>query len=411
MDAPIVIVGASLGGLRTAEAIRRSGETHRIVLIGDEPHYPYNRTPLSKELTSASLDRLAFPRRSVQMGIDWRLGTQAVGADLDQHFVVDHMGRRIDYAALVVATGTRPRRLTHRGKHQSRRLTSLRTIDDVSRIANVLTPHAHVLIVGGGFIGCEVAATLHALGYETTVVVAEKRPLLGPLGESLSADLQQRHHENGIRFVTDSQVADVEETDIAVSATSVDGRRFEGDLLIEAIGSKPNIEWLAGNDVDIDGGVRTDSAMRAARQTGGVWPEVFAVGDVARFPHPLFEGRSRSIQHWNIPTETGRRAGNSIAAFLGASRPSGHPTFSVFAPMPSFWSDQGAIHLLSYGLPELGTDTRLLHGASGSDCVYGYFRAGMLVGVCGIGYRSVLQSYRAEIAASWCHDQAEVQVG
>jgi NADPH-dependent 2,4-dienoyl-CoA reductase/sulfur reductase-like enzyme len=173
-----------------------------------------------------------------------------------------------------------------------------------------------------------------------------------------------------------------------------DGQVIECDVLVQAIGSLTNTEWLTNTSVDISNGVLTDGAMRALTTSGDVVPDVFAVGDVARFPNPIFGGVPRRIEHWNIPIETAKRVGQVLAAKLND-----HETFDEliaqqFAPIPSFWSDQFGMNLLAFGDLGLATESRLIDGDISGDCIWGYYKDGDLVGVCGIGMRSALQSYR-----------------
>jgi len=176
------------------------------------------------------------------------------------------------------------------------------------------------------------------------------------------------------------------------------------DVFIEAIGSDPNVEWLEGNDLDLSNGVLTNNSLQAVGLNGEVHQRVFAVGDVARFANPIFDAEPRRVEHWNIPTDSAKRVGQVLAAELAAEA-SGLPedrekavsvVTETFAPIPSFWSDQYEVHLLAYGLLGLADEVKLIEGQVESDCVFGYYRSGKMVGVCGIGLRSVVQGYRKE---------------
>jgi len=181
---------------------------------------------------------------------------------------------------------------------------------------------------------------------------------------------------------------------------------LECDALVVAVGSDPNTEWLADSGLDIDNGVLVNGAMRVITTAGKVVPEVFAVGDVARYPNPLFDEVARRVEHWNLPTETGKRAGAVIAAMLGDySDDDTHAAAAAtvieapFAPLPSFWSDQYDAHLLAFGMTYLADRSELVEGTVDDECIVEYFRGDELVGVCGIGMRSAVQSYRARFAA------------
>jgi len=154
-------------------------------------------------------------------------------------------------------------------------------------------------------------------------------------------------------------------------------------------------EWLEGNDIDLTDGVLTDGALRALRAEGSAVENVFAVGDVARFANPIFDDVPRRVEHWNIPTDSAKRVGQVLATQL-AGEDLGALLAEPFAPIPSFWSDQYDIHLLAFGLLGLADEIKLLHGEVQGDCVFGYYRESKMVGVAGIGMRSVVQGYRSE---------------
>jgi NADPH-dependent 2,4-dienoyl-CoA reductase/sulfur reductase-like enzyme len=169
------------------------------------------------------------------------------------------------------------------------------------------------------------------------------------------------------------------------------------DVFVEAIGSYANTEWLEGCDVDITDGILTDNAMRALRLDGTSHDNFFAIGDVARFANPIFDDIARRVEHWNIPTDTGKRVGQVLAAQLTGSENWPVVLEEKFAPIPSFWSDQFEMHILAFGLLALADETKLIHGEIGGDCVFGYYRDGQMIGVCGIGMRSTVQGYRAQV--------------
>jgi len=397
---PVVIVGASLGGLRTAEALRRSGYLGNIDIIGEETYQPYNRPPLSKEVLAASVDHsaVAFPHDLSSTNTRWILGTRVVNADLTARKVTDEFGTDHPYSALIIATGLRPRRLNLEND-DARGVHVLRTLFDAIWLRADLIPGAKVVIVGAGFIGCEVASTAIKLGCDVTVVAADEHPMVRPLGANFAAELQRRHESAGVTYLLNNSVNKIVTNTagaqpILAGLELTDGQAIECDVLVQAIGSLTNTEWVANTSIDISNGVLTDGAMRALTTSGHVVPDVFAVGDVARFPNPIFGGAPRRIEHWNIPIETAKRVGQVLAAKLND-----HETFEElvaqqFAPIPSFWSDQFGMNLLAFGDLGLATESRLIDGDIGGDCIWGYYKDGALVGVCGIGMRSALQSHR-----------------
>ena len=387
MTKPVVIVGASMGGLRAAEALRRFGYLGPITVIGDEPHAPYNRPPLSKEVLAAEVSHevVAFPQRDSTADVNWVLGTRAVSADLENQTVTDDSGVTHQYQALIIATGLRPKRLSVTnsalvGRH------AVRTLDDAIALRSELKPGAKVVVVGAGFIGCEVAATARKIGCEVSVVAPGSHPITRPLGLELARELQRRHEAMGVKFFMKTAVEDLVGESRIEGVLLDTGETIACDVLVEAIGSHTNTEWLEGNDLDLTDGVLTDNDMRARKQTGEVWPNVFAIGDVARFANPLFDDVARRVEHWNIPTDTAKRVAQ---VFTGQAE-------GRFAPIPSFWSDQYDMHILAYGLLALADEVKLIAGELSGECVFGYYHEGKMVGVCGIGMRTTVMSYRKE---------------
>ena len=376
-----------MGGLRAAEALRRFGYAGPITVIGEERHAPYNRPPLSKEVLAAEVshEAVAFPQRESTADVNWVLHTRVESADLEHGTVTDSNGETHSYGTLIIATGLRPKRLeVTNGELTGRH--AVRTLDDAIALRKDLKAGARVVVLGAGFIGCEVAATARKLGCEVTVVAPGSHPITRPLGVELAKELQRRHEAMGVKFVMKTAVTEL------VGTTSIEGVLLDTgdvifcDVLVEAIGSYPNTEWLEGNDLDLSNGVLTDNDMRAARASGEAWPNVFAIGDVARFANPLFDETPRRVEHWNIPTDTAKRVAQ---VFTGQAE-------GPFAPIPSFWSDQYDMHILAYGLLALADEVKLIAGEIEGECVFGYYREGKMVGVCGIGMRTTVMGYRKE---------------
>ena len=397
MQHPVVIVGAAMGGLRCAEALRRFGYLGPITVIGEESWKPYNRPPLSKEVLAKEVSHsaVAFEERSATADVNWVLGTKAISLDVEHNTVTDSEGQVHPYSALVIATGLRPKRIVVRNSELANRF-ALRTLDDAMALREQLQPGKNVVIVGGGFIGCEVAATATKLGANVTVIHNASHPMLRQLGDQLASQMQLRHEAQGVRFLLKRSVEDlIGETTIAGVKVD-DGEILDCDVLVEAVGSLPNVEWLSNNNIDRNDGVLVDSAMRVTRKDGSPIKNVFAIGDVARFANPLFDATPRRVEHWNMPTETAKRAAAVIAAMLTES-PS-YPSIldDDFKPLPSFWSDQYENHLLAFGLTGLADRSLLVAGEITSECVFEYYRGDQLVGVCGIGMRPFVQSYRSK---------------
>ena len=399
MTRPVVIVGASMGGLRAAETLRKSGYEGRLVVIGDEPHAPYNRPPLSKEVLAEQVDHaaVAFPLSESLDDVEWVLGNAVVSTDLDAQTITLADGQVVEYNSLIIASGLRPRRLELPGQ-PAKGAHAIRTLDDAMALRPELKPGAKVVVYGAGFIGCEAAATATKLGATVTVVGKGPVPMLRPLGQQLAEDIQRRHEAHGVRFVMNTYLTEILGDESVTGVVLDNGETLECDVLIESIGSLPNTEFLEGNDIDIESGVHVNSALHALRQDGTPWSNVFAIGDVARVPIPQFDAKTRRVEHWNIPTEMARKVGKQVALQLGEDVEA-HATEVAknFAPIPSFWSDQFEVSLLAYGLLDQGEEARLLEGEVGGDCIYGYFKGDDMVGVCGVGMRSKVMGYRNKV--------------
>ncbi|MEU8827656.1 NAD(P)/FAD-dependent oxidoreductase [Streptomyces sp. NPDC048636] len=405
MTGHIAIAGASMGGLRAAEQLRAAGWTGEITVLGDEPHMPYNRPPLSKEALAgeASFASLAFTPRASTADVTWRLNTTVTGARLTERAIELDGGERLGYDGLVVATGTRPRRLRCAGPSGpgSGRHT-VRTLDDAHGLRAELTrPGARVVVIGAGFIGCEVAATAIGLGVtEVTVVDPEPLPMLRPLGTPLARELLRRHELRGVRFALGRGVTAFGGGERISGVVLADGSVLAADVVVEAVGSTPATAWLEGNGLDLSDGVLTDALLRV-RAYGEAVPEVVAVGDAARFPNARYASHdavARRVEHWSIPGDTAKRAAKSLVAALTGADPDPAP----FAPLPTFWSDQHDFRLQSFGAPGLGTaDIRILDGELTGDVVVGYHTAdGELTGVVALGGRSAVARaarYRAQL--------------
>lgn len=392
---PVVVVGASLGGLRSAQALRREGYVGPITVIGDERHLPYNRPPLSKGISDLlGHEQVALPLRSDTADVDWVLGERVRSADLAARTLSTSRGD-LAYRALIIATGVRPKRVS--GSDRAGGCLSLRTLEDALELRERLTAGAEVVVCGSGFVGCEVAAAAIDQGCRVTVVSASPFPMESSLGALLGEELLRRHRDRGIDFRLGRRVVRAVGKGRVTAAELDDGIMLPCDVLVEAVGSEPNVEWLRGNGLDLSAGVLTDRGMRAVREDGAHMVDVFAVGDVARFPSDRYGAQAVAVEHWNIPGETARRAARVLKAELEGEDVEGILA-EVFAPIPSFWSDQGDIHLLAYGLPSLADRVELLEGEVTGDFVAGYFRGGELVAVCGVGPRAAVMRYRARLS-------------
>jgi NADPH-dependent 2,4-dienoyl-CoA reductase/sulfur reductase-like enzyme len=350
----IVVVGAGVGGLRAAEALRAAGHSGELVVVGDERYEPYQRPPLSKTLLAGVTepDALKLRRRKSVADVEFRHGASVTAVDLDAH-TLQAGDETLAWDGLVVATGLRSKRLSLPGSPAHRH--AVRSLDDAIALRAELTPGARVVVVGAGFLGCEIAATAVKLGCDVAVVAPEAEPLERHLGRLVGAAMRRRHEAAGVRFHLGRLPLALDAGGEGVPLD--DGIALPADVVVEAVGSVPVTGWLAGTDLDLSDGVLCDPWLRAVGATGPR-ADVVAVGDVARFPHPLAGPPARRIEHWDMPPVTAKRAAPALVAGLAGLEPDPEP----FAPVPSFWSDQYDVTLQSFGLPELADHVQVVEG-------------------------------------------------
>ena len=388
MATSVVVVGAGLGGLRAAESLRAAGFEGVITVVGDEPSMPYNRPPLSKEALSAGVHaaELEFRRKPSVADVNWQLGSSVVSSDLAARTLTLADGTQLAFDGLVIASGIRPRRLPIPGPEAGRHV--LRTALDAMSVRNHLAPGRSAVIMGAGFIGCEVAATARGLGCEVHVVAIDEQPMIRPLGAELGLGMRARHLKHGVDFHLGRTVQEFLGDDHVTSVLLDDGTELPASVVVEAVGSVCNVEWLEGNGLDLADGVLVDQGMVVDSAV-----PIVAVGDVARHPNSLFGNIPRRIEHWNMPTETGRRAGASLAALLRGEQPDQGP----FSAMPAFWSDQYAYKLQSFGMPGIATSIQIVDGSADDSCIVEYCDDTGLVGVVGVDRTAELAPYRKQL--------------
>jgi NADPH-dependent 2,4-dienoyl-CoA reductase/sulfur reductase-like enzyme len=387
----VVIVGAGLGGLRAAETLRAAGYAGAITVVGDEEYLPYNRPPLSKEALAGGIDvaSLEFRRKPSVDDVRWLLGTPVVGSDLAARTVTLSDGTVLAFDGLVAASGIRPRRLPIPGPVDGR--FALRTAADALAVREYLTPGAVVIIMGAGFIGCEAAATAIKLGCTVHVVALDEEPMIRPLGAELGAAMRRRHEARGVHFHLGQTIDSFAGADRVRSVSLSDGTELPAAIVIEAVGSVANTEWLRGNDLDLSDGLLTDSSM----QVHTALAPLVAVGDLARHPNGHFGGVPRRIEHWNIPTETAKRAGPTLAAILRGEEPDRSP----FLAMPAFWSDQYEFTLQSFGMPGIADRVEVMSGTVDEPCIVEYSDSSGIVGVVGVDRTAEVAPYRKALLA------------
>ena len=391
MPRHVVVVGGSLGGLRAAEQLRAAGHDGPITVVGEEAYLPYNRPPLSKDVLADQGDddperlheKLAFRRRASVEDVDWVVGRRAVSSDLDARTVTLDDGRVLTYDGLVVATGLRARRLELPGPVGGRHV--VRTLEDALGLRAALRTSATAVVIGAGFVGCETAASLHKLGLDVTVVDPFPVAFERALGLRLGGAVQRHLEAAGVRFRTGVGVASYVGPAAVAGVSLDDGSTIAADLVVEAVGSACNTEWLVGNGLDLADGVLTDNDLRVLGAE-----HVVAVGDVARFPNALFDGEPRRVEHWSMPADTAKRAAATLVADLHGQAAPDHP----FAPIPSFWSDLLDLRLQAFGSPALSDEALVEEGdldRLGEGALVTYLRDGRLVGNVAINLPPVRQ--------------------
>jgi NADPH-dependent 2,4-dienoyl-CoA reductase/sulfur reductase-like enzyme len=385
----VAIVGTSLAGLRAAETLRRDGFDGRIVAVGAEPHLPYDRPPLSKELLRGDWEPedLVLRKQGVDdLELEWRLESRAVSLDLGAREVALHDGERIAYDGLVIATGATPRRLPNQPNLAG--LFTLRTLDDALALRELLDARPKVVVIGAGFIGAEIAATCRARDLDVTVLEMLPQPMVRGLGPELGAVIAAVHRDHGVDLRTGVQVAAID-GDGSGQVRGVrlgDGSTVDADVVVVGAGVVPETAWLEGSGLTIDNGVVCDETCLAA-------PGVVAAGDVANWPNPLFDGARMRLEHWTNATEQGVHAARRL---LGHDEP--------FAPVPFVWSDQYDRKIQTVGVVSPDADVHVAHGTLEERSFVALFgRSGRIVGALGFNRARFLMQYRKLIAerASW----------
>jgi NADPH-dependent 2,4-dienoyl-CoA reductase/sulfur reductase-like enzyme len=367
VPADVVVVGASAAGLTAAETLRRRGYGGRLTLIGDEPHPPYDRPPLSKQILAGTWepDRITLrtPDELALLDAELRFGRAAAGLDLSARQVVLDGGERIAFDGLVVATGVTPRRLPGAdlaGVHV------LRTVDDALALRQALLAGPRVVVVGAGFLGAEVAATARTLGLDVTLAEPQPVPVYRPFGGAIGALVARLHLDHGTHVRCGTPVRRLlGASGRVVGVELADGAVLSADVVVLAVGSTPATGWLEGSGLPLNDGVECDERCRAA-------PGVYAAGDVASWRNRHFGTRMRVEHRMNATEQAMAAAGN----LLGDDVP--------FAPVPYFWSDQYDTKIQAYGVFPAGAEVRVLHGdPADGHFVAGYGRRATVVGVVG----------------------------
>ncbi|HML00417.1 MAG TPA: FAD-dependent oxidoreductase [Acidimicrobiales bacterium] len=395
-DSAVVVVGAGLAGLRAAENLRAGGHRGPLTLVGEEPHPPYDRPPLSKQFLAGTwgIDRVVLrdPPKLEALGADFVLGRRAVSLDVEGRSLALDDGRIIGFDGLVLATGSHPRTLA--GTEAVAGVHVLRTLDDCLALAgDVEDTRCRLVVIGAGFIGSEVAATCRGRGLEVTVLEALPVPLERVLGEQMGEACAALHRSHGVELRTAVAVAGVR-TDAHGTVSGVelaDGTVVPADVVLVGIGVTPTTDWLEGSGLELRDGVLADATLHAAEH-------VVVAGDLARwFDEDL--GDHRRVEHWENAANQGMHAANSLLA--------GRRDAEAYRPVPYFWSDQYEIKIQMLGIPSPDDELSVVDGAvSDGRFVAVYGRRGRLTAALGFGRPRQLMAFRSLLERHVSFDEA-----
>jgi len=390
----VVVIGASLAGMRAAETLRAEGFSGTLTVVGDEAHAPYDRPPLSKQVLAGEwdVDRIALPSGArAELDLTWERGVAATGLDLTARELVLADGRTLPFDGLVIATGATARWIP--GTRGLPGVFTLRTLDDALGICRAIDAGAtRVVVVGAGFIGAEVAASCRGRGVAVTMVEPLSQPLARVLGEEVGQVIAGLHADHGVDLRLSTGVDSIEASEHTATRVHLsDGTAVTADLVVVGIGVVPNTGWLAGSGLNLDDGVLCDQTTLAA-------PGVVAAGDVARWPNPVF-GDVMRVEHWEHAIDMGAHAARRLLAGDGPGEP--------YAPVPWFWSDQYDRKLQLAGSVRPDDEVVVVAGSTTDrrfTALYG--RHGRVVGAFAMNMPAQVVRYRRAIAAGLAWDDA-----
>ncbi|MDJ0699886.1 MAG: FAD-dependent oxidoreductase [Woeseiaceae bacterium] len=378
MTETVVIAGAGHGAGQVVASLKMHKFDGRIVLIGDEPYLPYQRPPLSKKFLAGEMppERLYFKPASFydDANIDVRLDSRIESIDRDARCVITADGKRIDYSTLVIATGSRVRRISVDGSDLDG-VYYLRSISDVESIRSDFGAGKRLVIVGAGYIGLEVAAVARTLELEVTVVEMADRVMSRVVSEQVSAFYQQEHRAHGVELLLSTGLAAFRGDRRVSTVETDDGRSLPADLVVVGVGILPNCELAADAGLDVDNGIVVDDHCRTSD------PAIYAIGDCTSHPNPIYDSMLR-LESVHNALEQAKTAAANIC---------GKDT--RYAQVPWFWSDQYDLKLQIAGLSQ-GYDQTVVRGSPESRsfaCLY--LKDGCLIAVDAINApRDFMQS-------------------
>ena len=358
--ASIVIVGAGLAGHAAAERLRESGFTGTLTIVGEEPHRPYNRTPLSKELLTgmATPADLALPAFT-DLDATWQLGEPATSLDISTRRVTLADGRQLVYDGLVLAPGVRARHLPGAPLHTDH-VHMLRTLDDAVAVERSLSRTSdRVAVVGGGFIGCELASTARARGLDVTIVDLSETLLHHGLGAALGEASASLHRDHGVRLHLGVSVQTWEPREKGIRLHLSDGELIDAEMVVVGVGTDPAQGWLAGSGLAaVTDGIQASQTCHALDTDGRPVDGIVVAGDAACWPNWRFDGIPRRVEHWINAIEMGQCAADNLLA--------GPDNAVPYTPTPRFWSHQHDTKIQSAGMPALGDTMNVIAGSVAS---------------------------------------------
>ncbi|KAA1421883.1 NAD(P)/FAD-dependent oxidoreductase [Nocardioides humilatus] len=384
----VVVVGGGLAGFRFVQSLRDAGYDGAVTVVSEEEHLPYDRPPLSKQLLAGTFteEQCALPGEAAE--VEWKLGRRAERLDRDLRVVVLDDGSEVAYDGLLIATGRRARRWD--GALPSVGVHTLRDLADTAAFRADIGADARVVIIGAGFIGCEVAATLRKEGVDVTIVdvAAHPMPVMGP---EIGARAARIHEAEGVRFRLGKGVAAIEGDDRVTGVRLEDGELLEASVVLVAVGSLPNSEWFTDAGLAMDRGVVIcDETCAVLDANGAVVPEVFAAGDIAAWPHRHAEGAA-CIEHWSNARDMADLAARNLLLAVEER--------TALASVPTFWSDQYNVKIKSAGfLRAVDTWTIVEEDADKPSLLAEGHRNGELVGAVAFNMNRSIIGYQRSLA-------------
>ena len=373
-------MGGGLAAARTAEQLRRCEYGGPVTIVSDEEHLPYDRPPLSKEVLRAETDDVTLKPAEfyAENDITVLLGNAVQTIDVAAQTVKLANGGEVAYDDVIIATGLVPRRIPSFPDLDG--IHVLRSFDECLKLREEAGSGRRAVIVGAGFIGCEVAASLRGLGVDVVLVEPQPTPLASVLGEQIGALVARLHRAEGVDVRCGIGVAEVSGDRRVRRVVLSDGTELDADLVVVGIGSRPATDWLEGTGIDVDNGIVCDEAGRTSA------PHVWAIGDVASWRHTL--GHQVRVEHWSNVADQARAL---VPALLGQDA-------SAAASVPYFWSDQYDVKIQCLGEPEASDIVHIVEDDGRKFLAY-YERDGAVAGVVGGGMPGKVMKTRSKIAS------------